>query len=166
MSWVRAHRVLLAVYTGLFALAYFELTDPEIRAGQPDEPDVYLEPETNIADVSAAIYPDRAMTLYYRAQQAALCADAAAASSSVCRARGPVSSGEIRALLEEALATGNRSIELLLYNYAMVLLQEGAPEAEIDAAVRDWKISFAATGRPDPRVAYREMTKSRGRAAR
>ncbi len=166
MSWLRAHRVILTVYGAVIALAVFEVTDPEIRTGQPDKPEVYLTPDSNIADVSAEVFPDRAMTLYYRAQQAALCDGVAPDADTACRERGPVESGEIRALHERALATGNRSIELLMYNYAMVLLQEGAPADEIDAAIRNWRSSHPGAGRPDPRVAYREMTDRRGRGSR
>jgi hypothetical protein len=164
MPWLRSHRVLLAVYAGVIALAWFELTDSEVQAGRPDKPEIFLAPGSNIADVSAAVYPNRAMTLYYKAQQAALCSQPDAAATPVCRARGPVRPGEIRELLAQAVATGNRSIEDLLYNYAWVLLQEGASEAEVDAAVRNWRTSHPTSDRPDPRVAYRDLLERRVQA--
>jgi hypothetical protein len=160
MGWVRAHKLLLVVYGAGLALAAIELSDPELQPGRPDAPEVYLAPGINIADVSATMYPDRALSLYYRAQQAALCSEARWRETEVCRARGPVAPGEIRDLLERAVETGNRSLELVLYNYAWVLIQEGAPPAEVDAAVEAWRKAHPGSDRPDPR------TVSRGRSGR
>ncbi len=166
MGGLGAHRLLLLVYGFAFALAALELSNPQIRPGRPDEPAVYLEPGTNVADVSAALYPERALSLYYRAYQASLCDEVGAEASSVCRERGPVEPGEIRDLLERSLATGNRSIELAMYNYAMVLLQENARAADVDAAIRSWRRAHPGSSRPDPRIAYREMRRSQTRAPR
>ena len=157
MSWLATHRLLVIVYGSAFFLAALELSNPEIHAGRPDQPGVYLEPGTNVAEVSAALYPERALTLYYLAYQASLCDEVRAEAPTVCRERGPVEPGEIRDLLERSLATGNRSIELAMYNYAMVLLQENATAAEVDAAIRDWRRAYPGSSRPDPRIAYREM---------
>jgi hypothetical protein len=150
LTWLKTHRLLLVVYSGVALLAVFEVSNPRIRSGQHDSPDVYLSPATNIADVSAELYPDRALSLYHRAYQAALCGEAGA-DAEVCRRRGPVKPGEIRDLLARAVATGNRSVELALYNYALVLVQEGAPAQEIDAAVRAWRKSHPGSARLDPR---------------
>ena len=161
MGWLREHRVLVVVLGAGLLLAIFESRLPDVEPGRPDEPSVYLTPETNIADVSAEVYPARALSYYYRAQQAAFCAAEAAPASAVCRERGPVAPGEIRELLAKSIATGNRSIELALYNYALVLLQENAPQAAWETAIRSWRDSYPDSNRPDPRVAYRELTQGR-----
>ena len=166
MAWLRAHRLLLIVYAGALGLGIFELANPRIQDGRPDAPEVYLDPETNIADVSAAVWPDRALSLYYRAYQAALCGERAGETHDACRARGPVEPGEIRELLERALATGNRSIELAMYNYAIVLLQENAAPQDVDAAIRRWRAAHPSSARPDPRRVYREMQQRRQPADR
>jgi hypothetical protein len=122
---------------------------------------LYLEPEYNIADVSAALYPERALSLYHRAYQASLCAGLGDVEETACEERGPIEPGEVRRLLEQSLATGNRSIELAMYNYALVLLQEGAPLSEVERAIRTWRIAHPGSGRVDPRVAWRELSRPR-----
>jgi hypothetical protein len=161
MSWLRSHKLLVVVYAAMLLLAVFELTDADVGSVMQDEPATFLEPERNIADVSRAVHPNRALTLYNEANQAALCGEAGAARHSVCRARGPIEPGEVRELLEEAIATGNRSVELAMYNYAWVLLQEGASPEQVDAAVAAWRSAHPRSVRPDPRVAYREHTQRR-----
>jgi hypothetical protein len=42
-------------------------------------------------------------------------------------------------------------MELLLYNYAVVLIQTGAPQAQIDSAVRAWRVAHPHSQLPDPR---------------
>jgi hypothetical protein len=163
MDFVRAHKLLLAVYGSMLLLAGFELSNPEIVIGRPEAPETYLRPDYNIADVSAAMYPDRALSLYYRAHQVALCGQPGAERNEVCREHGPVEAGEVRELLERAIATGNRSLEELLYNYAAVLIQEGAPEAEIEAAVEHWRSTHPGSNRPDPREVFRPLVSSRPR---
>lgn len=145
------HRLLLIVYGSAALLASFEVRLPYSLAEAEDRPEWFLNPKNNLVDVSAAIHPGRAATIYYRAIQAWLCEDPSASVNEVCRARGPVRRGEIRELLERALATGNDSMELLLYNYALVLIQSGAPPAEIDAAVRAWRVAHPGSDLPDPR---------------
>ncbi len=161
MHWLHAQRLLLVVYAFGLALAVLESTQPEIRAGRPQGPETFLEPEFNIADVSSALYPDRGLTLYYRAHQAALCDGPAAETPPECRQRDPVEPGEILELLERSVATGNRSIELAMYNYALVLIQENAPPEEIDAAIRNWRITHPRSSRLDPRVMSRKMRQER-----
>jgi hypothetical protein len=41
----------------------------------------------------------------------------------------------------------------VLYNYAVVLVQEGAPADQIDAAVRNWRSANPISKLPDPRNA-------------
>jgi len=151
MRFLRAHKLLVVIYSALLFLAFREWTDPEIRNEDKLVPAHYLENGRNIADVSAAIYPDRALSFYYRAHQAVLCSQPGAEQYDVCRVRGPAKPGEVRGLLEHALATGNRSLEEAMYNYAFVLVQENAPQAEIDAAVAQWRESHPDSDRPDPR---------------
>jgi hypothetical protein len=155
MQRLRSHGVLLVVYAGGLVLAGLELANPEVRVGRIEQPAAYLEPGVNVADVSAALYPDRALTLYYQAYQASLCAGRSDGPDSVCGRRGPPRPGEVRALIERSLATGNQSIELALYNYALVLLHEHASDAEVEAAVRQWRLAYPASAHPDPRLAFR-----------
>jgi hypothetical protein len=159
MGWILAHKLLLVVYGAAIVLAAFELSDPDVRADKEDDPSVYLEPDTNVADVSAAVHPDRGLTLYYQAQQAAHCSQPGARELPVCRARGPVRPGEVRELLEEAIETGNRSLELAMYNYAWVLLEENAPPEEVAAAVAIWRDAHPNSRRPDPREAHWARTR-------
>lgn len=165
-GWVRAQRLLVAVYGIALVLASFELTTPGVVAGEADDPSWFLDPDVNIADVSAALYPDRASTLYYRAFQASLCASRPADDRSACREHGPVRPGEVHRLLARSLATGNRSIELAMYNYALVLLEEGAPRKESEAALRRWRAAYPHSTRPDPRVLVAEMRRGRTHARR
>jgi hypothetical protein len=162
MGRLRSHGVLLGVYGSALVLAVLELSHPEIGAGKLEQPDAYLVPELNIADVSAEIHPDRALTLYYQAYQASLCEGRGADAGTVCARRGPPRPGEVRGLIERSIATGNHSIELALYNYALVLLRENAPEAEVEAAVRRWRLAYPTSSHPDPRSAFRERIRSTG----
>jgi hypothetical protein len=157
MRWLRAHGVLLVVYGAGLVLAVLELAHPEVRVGKLEQPEAYLAPDVNVADVSAAIYPDRALTLYYQAYQASLCQGRADDPATVCSRRGPPRPGEVRQLIERSLATGNQSIELALYNYAVVLIHENAPAEEIEAAVRAWRLAYPASEHPDPRIAFRRQ---------
>jgi hypothetical protein len=164
--FLRAHKLLVVVYSGLLFLAIREWTDPEINDDQKLVPADYLESGRNIADVSAAIHPERAVSFYYRAHQAVLCSQPGAEQYEVCRSRGPAKPEEVRELLERALATGNRSLEEALYNYAWVLVQENAPEAEIDAAVALWRENHPDADRPDPRTLRPRQAPSPQRASR
>lgn len=151
MNWIRTHKLLLTIYTALVILGWLEWRLPEESAGTLERPDAYLDEKHNVADVSAEVYPDRALTLYYQAYQAALCSQPAYAGSRACTSREPVAPGEVRKLIERALATGNRSIEIAMYNYAVVLIQENAPEEEIEAAIRNWRRSYPMSQLADPR---------------
>jgi hypothetical protein len=161
MHWLKTHRLLLVVYGSGIALAIAEMGLPESRTGELEGPETFLTPDINIADVSSALYPERSLSLYYRAYQASLCYGPAATMPKECLRRDPVEPGEVRELIERSLATGNRSIELAMYNYAMVLIQENAPAKEIDAAIRTWRIAYPGSSRPDPRAKQREMKRPR-----
>lgn len=163
-GWIREHRLLLVVYGGAALLAAFELSGPGVEPGVADDPSWFLDPEVNIVDVSEALHPERANTLYYRAFQASLCASLGPQQAETCRERGPVRQGEIRELLERSLATGNRSNELALYNYALVLLQEGASRDRVEQAVRAWRAAYPRSLRPDPREAFAEMRRGARRS--
>lgn len=154
MDWLRAHKVLLVVYGAGLVLAAIELSSPAIDAERAEDPSWFLTPGANIVDTSRAVLPDRANTLYYEAFRASLCSSPDLGRSEACRAEGAARPDEIRELFERALATGNRSNELLLYNYAVLLVQEGAAPAEIEAAVRSWRVNYPRSSRPDPRVAF------------
>lgn len=164
MTWLYTHRLLLVVYASGLTLAMFELGLPENRAGDRYSlysPELFLDPDVNVADVSAELYPDRALTLYYRAFQASLCSGSAAETPPACRQRELIKKGEVRALIERSLATGNRSIEMAMYNYVRVLIQEKAPQQAIDEAIRNWRTSFPNSRQTDPRGLSREMTRQR-----
>ena len=153
MNWVKTHKLLLVIYAVGITLGLMELDLSEEKAGLLERPEAYVPSKHNVADVSAEIYPGRALTLYYQAYQAALCSQPAHANSEGCKSRDPVRPGAVRELIKQSLATGNRSIEMALYNYAVVLIQEGAPAEEIDAAVRQWRSAHPLSKLPDPRAA-------------
>lgn len=162
MGWLRAHSLLASIYVIAIVLAGYEIFNPRMQ-GTGDDPSWFLAPEGNIVDVSVALYPERATSLQYQAFQASMCEAVPADAPNACRTRGPVAPGEVRELLERTLATGNRSLELAMYNYAMILLDEGASDQEIDAAIRRWRISHPNSARPDPRVAFAERKRARRR---
>jgi hypothetical protein len=153
VSWLRTHKLLLVIYAAGMWLGISESNLSLETSAALEQPRTYIDGDDNVADISAAIYPGRAMTLYYQAYQAALCSQPTNAQAQVCKARGPVKPGEVRELIEQSLATGNRSIEFVLYNYAVVLVQEGAPADQIDAAVRNWRSANPISKLPDPRNA-------------
>jgi hypothetical protein len=156
MRWFLAHRLILVIYIGGLTLAVFELNLPQDRVDYLANPDVFLRPETNIAHVSSVLYPERALTLYYNAYQASLCTGAEDETPPECRQRGHSEPGEVRELIERSLATGNRSIEMAMYNYAVVLIQENASPELIDAAIRNWRVSYPDSSEVDLREMYRE----------
>jgi hypothetical protein len=148
----REHRLLIAVYVAFAVLAFHESRAPglgSIDAAQP--PAWLLDPGRNIADVYAELYPERAASHYYRALQASLCTQVGPATSSECADFDLRSHREMRELLASAVATGNRSNERALYNYAVILLYSGAPPAEVDAVVRRWRRDYPYSALPDPR---------------
>ena len=153
MSWLRTHKLLLVIYAAGMWLGISESHLSLETSAALEQPRTYIDGDDNVADISAAIYPGRAMTLYYQAYQAALCSQPANSQAQVCKARGPVKPGEVRELIEQSLATGNRSIDFVLSNYAVVLVQEGAPADQIDAAVRNWRSANPISKLPDPRNA-------------
>ncbi|MFT5443023.1 MAG: hypothetical protein ACI8W3_002068 [Myxococcota bacterium] len=158
MNWIRNQRLIVVIYACALLLAYFEVNLPPERAGELDSPSAYLKPDVNIADVSASLYPERALTLYYRAYQASLCSGPVRNQPEGCRGRDRVAPGDVRTLIERSLATGNRSIEMAMYNYIHVLIQEGASEDEILAAAHRWRLSYPASAYPNPITARKEQS--------
>ncbi|MDP6978699.1 MAG: hypothetical protein QF570_08870 [Myxococcota bacterium] len=152
LSWIVEQRLILCLYIAGAALAYSELRLPTDEVSGLDAPGAYFDEGTGVAEVSAKIYPDRALTLYYQAFQKSFCTGPARTRPEGCEAIGPVEPGEVRELIERAIAKGNRSIEELMYNYAVILVEEGAPQEEIDTAVRNWRLSHPTMDRPDPRT--------------
>ena len=67
MRWLRSHQLILVIYVGGLSLAVLELHLPQLQLDYLTRSESLLEPETNIADVSSALYPDRAHSFYYRA---------------------------------------------------------------------------------------------------
>jgi len=55
-----------------------------------------------------------------------------------------------REYFEQALATGVKTDEDNFYLYIQVLVEMGAPQSEIDAAVKKWRYNFPFSNRPDP----------------
>lgn len=155
MRWILDHKLILFVYMGGLILAAFELKLPQDRSDYLADPEAFLNPEINIADVSSSLYPDRALSLYYRAYQSSLCFGLEDATPPACRQRDRVEPGQVRELIERSLATGNRSIEMAMYNYAIVLLMENAPSEKVDAAIHNWRVSYPSSSQADPREWYR-----------
>lgn len=159
MNWIRNQRLIIVIYACAVWLAYFELNLPPERVGELESPSAYLEPDVNIADVSAVVYPERALTLYYRAYQVSMCSGPVRNQPDGCRGREVVSPGDVRELIEQSLATGNRSIEMAMYNYIRILIQEVASAVEILAAAHRWRVSYPASAHPNP-IAGREKLRS------
>jgi len=157
LSWILDHKLILVVYLSGLMLAAFELNLPQDRSDYLADPEAFLNPEINIADVSSSLYPDRALSLYYRAYQASLCFGPEDSTPPECRQRDRVEPGQVRELIERSLATGNRSIEMAMYNYAMVLLMENASSEKIDAAIYNWRVSYPGSSQADPREAYQRL---------
>lgn len=155
MKW-RDHRLLAVVYLGFALLAYHESRAPGLGSiDNPQPPAWLLDPDHNIADVYAELYPERAASHFYRALQGSLCTQVGPDTSPECTAFDLTSYGELRDLLANAVATGNRSNERILYNYAVILLVSGAPRAEVDAVVRRWRRDYPYSELEDPRTAVR-----------
>ncbi len=152
--------MLLVVYVFGLTLAALELSLPKFQLEYLTLPEALLKPETNIADVSSVLYPDRAYSFYFRALQAEMCAGPRRKTPPECRKRAPVKPHEIRELIERSLATGNRSIEMAMYNYAFVLLQENAASELVDEAIREWRFNYPQSPKTDPREMYRQMSQS------
>jgi hypothetical protein len=156
VGWLRAQKVILLVYIGGLTLAAFELNLAQFEPDYLIKSESLLNPETNIADVSSELYPDRAYSFYYRALQASMCSGPGREAQPECQGRDPVKPHEIRELIEHSLATGNRSNEMAMYNYAIVLLQENATPELVDAAIAVWRVNYPQSKNLDPREMVRE----------
>jgi hypothetical protein len=155
VRWFRAHQVILVVYLGGLSLAALELNLPQFEPEYLTKSESLLKPKTNIADVNSALYPNRAYSLYYRALQASLCSGPRRETQPGCQDRARVGPHEIRELIERSLATGNRSNEMVMYNYAIILLQEKAAPELVDAAIHVWRVNYPESREADPRETYR-----------
>ena len=156
ISWLiagaRKHRVLVVVYTLAGIAAWYELKQDGMPTNlEETKPEWYLNENYNLAEVTAEIYPNRSNTLWSRAFQVAHCTDYNFRQMGICRNVPPPSLQQIREMFEEALATGDKSNEQLLYNYATLLLKLEEDPDQVEAAIRDWQINFPASKLPHPR---------------
>ena len=135
MSW-RFHPLIPVAYAALATLAIVELSTPVLTSsgGGKIEPELFLEPDRNLADIGRELFPERASSLFFRAQQAALCQQLGPIASPECSDSNRLGVSELRELLERAVRTGNRPSEMLLYNYILILIQDRAPRSEIQQA--------------------------------
>ena len=58
---------------------------------------------------------------------------------------------------ERALATGIKTNEDLLYNYALILILMKKDSKIVNAAITDWRLNFPNSYQPDPRIVAREI---------
>lgn len=160
-KWLREYRFLAVIYSLAAVAGFFEITglDTKYEPGLA-QPEWFLDPECNLSDVAAELYPDRVGTKYYRGYQAAMCYFEGPYKSPVCNQfrRGDLT--EVCALMEQALATGDKSNEQLFYYYAGLLLRTDASPEKISEAIRAWRVNFPKSGLPDPRVLYQQMQES------
>lgn len=137
---------------GFAGLGLHEARTPGLGSMQEAHaPASLLNPERNLADVYNELYPERSASQYFRALQASLCGEDRQ-SSPVCRRFERDTPAAMRDLLAKAVAAGNRSNEKIVYNYARALIFTGAPEGEVEAAIRRWQIDHPYSDLPDPRA--------------
>lgn len=70
---------------------------------------------------------------------------------------------EARRHFEQALATGIKTNEDLLYEYAVVLAVINESPKTVDAAIANWRRNYPQSKRPDPRVVARNNSPGSGR---
>lgn len=150
-QWIREYRFLAYVVAVTMALAVYE-----VNSGRRIEPSSDIKPESilnykrNMPDVLTELYPERNGTHYWVGYQAALCMDRGF-TRQVCRKFPHQNINDVREEFERALATGEKSNEELLLNYADILVQLGESEDEINKAIRNWRINFPHSKNPTPR---------------
>ena len=141
------------VAAGFVSLAALELTQPGVgNMERPTAPASLLDGEYSVAEVYAELYPKRTSSYYFRALQAHLCSRPPHRRKPECRKGAETRAATMRALLARAVDAGNRSNEKVIYNYALVLIAEGAPAEEIDASIRRWRLDHPYSSLPDPRA--------------
>ncbi len=111
---------------GIAAAWEFSHPDSETSSGNRKYPYVMRE-----------LYPQSARILYTEAVSLVIDGNLSAA----------------RKKFEAALATGDKTIEDLLYYYAVTLVRMNADPQEIDEAVANWRFNFPFSSRTDPRAA-------------
>lgn len=155
MSW-RKHRLFAFVLLGFALLAFHESRTPGLGSlDQGEPPEWLLDPDRNLADVYAELFPERASSYHYRALQASLCARPGFGKSPECVDFDLRNHHDERDLLGRAVATGNRSNERILYNYALNLIHTGGSASEIDAVLHRWRRDYPHSALPELRRAGR-----------
>ena len=132
MKWFRRYRLLMVV----FLLA-------GLRAGW--EVVVGEQSSTEALTLVSELYPESAEAHYQRGLAA-------------LTARRDYA--EARRAFEQALATGIKTNEELLYEYAMVLALMEEDANLVNAAIANWRENFPNSTRVDPRVAARAIPRN------
>jgi hypothetical protein len=161
VTW-RGHGLIGVIAVAFAFLAVQEMTRPDVgRMESPTPPDSLLDAERNIVDVYSELYPDRTSSFYFRAMQAYLCSREPHRRKPQCRRASRDRGEQMRALLAQAVSARNRSNEKVIYNYVLVLVGLGAPQEEIDAAIRTWHLDHPYSRLPDPRRFAAEEARTR-----
>ena len=128
MSLFRRYRFLIILY-GLAAIRVaWEVTSPDPEGDRMP---------AGFRDTVSELYPDRAESLYHWGRRALF-------------VEGDLT--KARRYFERALATGYKTDESLLYDYAILLILIREQPAQIDAAAAAWRRNFPSSKRPDPRT--------------
>ena len=164
---IRRYRFLLLVYGLAVPFAAYELwatkklAEPvteflNIKAG-PGDADVLFQ--YDFPRFLAELYPERSETLFARGLQVQMCVGFRGEGKRIpiCERLETVSLQEAQRHFKAAIDTGNRTVENVLYHYAMFLNETGASEKEVAAALAEWKRHYPFSKRFDPRTASRAI---------
>ena len=152
LTAIARHRVLAAVYLVMAVSAGYEITHKEIK--EISKRQLYLDPDRNLADISAELYPNRSYSHLSRAYQAIMCEQLGFTTSPVCDQFEPGDYEAIRLELEKALAAGDKSRELMYWTYIQALLRQDEDPDKVAEAVRTWRVNFPFSKKQDPRIAH------------
>ncbi len=131
------------IYRVLVVIAVLAISAAIHDRGQP--PSAVAGAQARATDILMTIYPELPKHLYYR-------------GLSSLNAGDPVNA---RRLFESALEGRLYSNEGLLHNYALVLIELGAPQEEIEQAIALWKKHFPHSRNPDPQEYQAERDRAR-----
>jgi len=137
---VRSHRLLVWLYVPAILVAVWEKTGDIHPDSQSTDRDSALAAYAYLIEYEylfQELYPDHPRSGLYRGLDAL---------------HGRGSPEEARRCFEAAIATGVKTDEGLLYNYAKTLILLDENPAQVDAAVANWKANFPTSKIPDPRT--------------
>lgn len=138
---LRRYRLLVVVYGLALVVAMWEVVGGIYEEGKA--PDARSTTETRLqtlrfAEAHEALYPDLPRSGYFRGIRA-LFAD-------------PPDLETARKEFEQALATGIKTDEQLLYYYAVTLVMLDEEPEVVDAAIANWRLNHPRSTNLDPRV--------------